>query len=551
MSSGIAFVYEPVIPDSVLGGIPTDLIEVQREENTKAAKDAIGRFEAAVKKAGVAAETRILDASLAGAATCSDRSRGASTSRSSVRPNASKARPRTLMIEGALFESGRPRRRALHPEARPHARARDGVLGRRAHRRARHRRRHAAPRARQGGRPRDRRRASGKEHDEITGANMSEHLARHGVRSTIKRIARATSRSRRDPVLRRRQRRRLHGDGRLRAFAPARVHPRRRHARHLASMTVPGADVALTRGQPVDFAILFYCSELRFSGGVIRRRLPCVVPSNSPLLRAADMEAAIVGPPGVSAMDYATPHEARSRNGRRCSRSASRRNISWSMPRPSSSPADVPPAFFDAAYRDRRAGLDRIPAAADRGDLVAARERGGRSGRAARAAPNRCRGGGRARPRHSRRRHASDRALAPRPADPQAALRRRDARPADDRPARPAVRPARACRAARSRRARRRDVPDAALSAAVPGARDLLAVLAVAATGLKGYRLAAYDELPRTGVPELFRTHEEFDAYVAALVRAGVIRIELHLVGDATLAQAIRPWNCAHPIPAR
>jgi carboxylate-amine ligase len=42
-------------------------------------------------------------------------------------------------------------------------------------------------------------------------------------------------------------------------------------------------------------------------------------------------------------------------------------------------------------------------------------------------------------------------------------------------------------------------------------------------TGLKGYRLAAYDELPRTGVPELFRTREEFDAYVAALVQAGVI----------------------------
>jgi carboxylate-amine ligase len=42
-------------------------------------------------------------------------------------------------------------------------------------------------------------------------------------------------------------------------------------------------------------------------------------------------------------------------------------------------------------------------------------------------------------------------------------------------------------------------------------------------TGLKGYRLAAYDELPRTGVPELFRSKEEFDAYVAALVRAGVM----------------------------
>jgi carboxylate-amine ligase len=42
-------------------------------------------------------------------------------------------------------------------------------------------------------------------------------------------------------------------------------------------------------------------------------------------------------------------------------------------------------------------------------------------------------------------------------------------------------------------------------------------------TGLKGYRLAAYDELPRTGVPELFRTKQEFDCYVSALVRAGVI----------------------------
>jgi glutamate---cysteine ligase / carboxylate-amine ligase len=39
-----------------------------------------------------------------------------------------------------------------------------------------------------------------------------------------------------------------------------------------------------------------------------------------------------------------------------------------------------------------------------------------------------------------------------------------------------------------------------------------------------GYRLAVYDELPRTGVPELFHDRAEFDAYVAALVRAGVIQ---------------------------
>jgi len=42
-------------------------------------------------------------------------------------------------------------------------------------------------------------------------------------------------------------------------------------------------------------------------------------------------------------------------------------------------------------------------------------------------------------------------------------------------------------------------------------------------TGLVGYRLAAYDELPRTGLPELFRTNQDYDEYIAALVGAGII----------------------------
>ena len=65
---GVAFVFEPVIPGSLLGGIPTDLIEVQREENAKAAEAAVASFEAAASAAGVSAETRLLDASIAGAA---------------------------------------------------------------------------------------------------------------------------------------------------------------------------------------------------------------------------------------------------------------------------------------------------------------------------------------------------------------------------------------------------------------------------------------------------------------------------------------------------
>src|SRR6204780_4127534 len=49
------------------------------------------------------------------------------------------------------------------------------------------------------------------------------------------------------------------------------------------------------------------------------------------------------------------------------------------------------------------------------------------------------------------------------------------------------------------------------------------------ATGVKGSRLAAYDELPRTGLPELFRSTAEYDAYVAAMVRSGAMQDASHL----------------------
>jgi carboxylate-amine ligase len=42
-------------------------------------------------------------------------------------------------------------------------------------------------------------------------------------------------------------------------------------------------------------------------------------------------------------------------------------------------------------------------------------------------------------------------------------------------------------------------------------------------TGLRAYRPAAYDELPRTGLPELFRTKTDYDEFVAALTWAKII----------------------------
>lgn len=59
-------------------------------------------------------------------------------------------------------------------------------------------------------------------------------------------------------------------------------------------------------------------------------------------------------------------------------------------------------------------------------------------------------------------------------------------------------------------------------------------------TGLLGYRLSAYAELPRTGLPELFNDPADYRAYVETLVSAGAIK-------DASyIWWAIRP-SAKHP----
>ena len=186
--TGIAFLYEPVIPDGTLGGVPVDLIELQREENSKIARDAISRFEAGVKKAGVAAETRQLDATFGGAATLF--AQIARRFDISVVGQAQREQGATdeLIIEGALFESGRPV--IVVPYIQKSGLTLERVLacwdgGR------------TAARAIADAMPFLERAkavdlvivAEERKNDEITGVRMSEHLARHGVAVNVKRIA--------------------------------------------------------------------------------------------------------------------------------------------------------------------------------------------------------------------------------------------------------------------------------------------------------------------------------------------------------------------------
>ena len=51
-------------------------------------------------------------------------------------------------------------------------------------------------------------------------------------------------------------------------------------------------------------------------------------------------------------------------------------------------------------------------------------------------------------------------------------------------------------------------------------------------TGLKSYRLAVWDELPRTGLPELYESYGEYKRHVDVLVRCGVIRDSTELWWD-------------------
>ena len=105
---GVAFAYEPVVPGSVMGAIPPEFIEAQRSESDKRAKAATTRFEELAKRAGISYETRVLSASISGAA---DRL-GRLARRFDIavvgQPERDKAMPDEVVDEGVLFESGRP-----------------------------------------------------------------------------------------------------------------------------------------------------------------------------------------------------------------------------------------------------------------------------------------------------------------------------------------------------------------------------------------------------------------------------------------------------------
>jgi nucleotide-binding universal stress UspA family protein len=108
--AGIAFALDPIIPPAMGVGdaVPGAWIDDQRELANAVADAAIAAFQEAVRRDAISAESRRLEASLAGAATLF----GEIARRfdlSIVRQAEPEAAPlEELIIEAALFESGRP-----------------------------------------------------------------------------------------------------------------------------------------------------------------------------------------------------------------------------------------------------------------------------------------------------------------------------------------------------------------------------------------------------------------------------------------------------------
>jgi nucleotide-binding universal stress UspA family protein len=106
--AAIAFAHDPIVPATLMGGVPADFIESQRAEAEAAASAAIARFEEAARRAGVSAESRMLAASIAEASDQFGRIARRFDLAVVGQAEPEKACPEELLAESALFEGGRP-----------------------------------------------------------------------------------------------------------------------------------------------------------------------------------------------------------------------------------------------------------------------------------------------------------------------------------------------------------------------------------------------------------------------------------------------------------
>ena len=186
--AGIAFAFEPVIPASAAGGVAADVIGGAIAENERVATSAIERFEAAAKKRGVSFEGRRITALVADAVTTFAEIARRFDLAVVRQVDPKTAGPDDLFAHSALFTSGRPVVIVPYVEKGPVKLDRiaccwDGSQ--------------TAARAIHDAMPFLHKSKSidllmivndKLDRNEITGADMATHLARHGLRVNLARV---------------------------------------------------------------------------------------------------------------------------------------------------------------------------------------------------------------------------------------------------------------------------------------------------------------------------------------------------------------------------
>jgi len=106
--AGVAFVNDDIPPAMLAGEVPPAWIEELHEEAQTAAQAAVEKFEEAVKRAGISAQAACLPAGLTDPAELFGRMARRFDLSVVRQAEPGKATPAPLIIEAALFETGRP-----------------------------------------------------------------------------------------------------------------------------------------------------------------------------------------------------------------------------------------------------------------------------------------------------------------------------------------------------------------------------------------------------------------------------------------------------------
>jgi nucleotide-binding universal stress UspA family protein len=106
--AGVAFAYEPVIPGTIMGAVPAEVFEASRAESQKAAKAATARFDESAGRAGISFESRVFDATLVGGSELFGRIARRFDLSVVGQAEPDRLAGEDLIIEAALFHSGRP-----------------------------------------------------------------------------------------------------------------------------------------------------------------------------------------------------------------------------------------------------------------------------------------------------------------------------------------------------------------------------------------------------------------------------------------------------------